>query len=160
MNITIIAAIGNNKELGLNNKLLWNIPEDMQFFKENTIYKPIVMGINTLNSLPKLLPNRKHIVLTHQDIKDNPDIVVCHSLKELLDYIKYLDQEVMIIGGAKVYSETIDYANKMLLTEINSSAKADTFFPQFNKEEWDREVLSEHQYNDIVYKHVLYKKIK
>jgi len=60
--VTLIAAIGRNRELGKNNDLIWKIPEDLKFFKDNTIGKTIVMGINTFNSLPKLLPGRKHIV--------------------------------------------------------------------------------------------------
>ena len=64
MNITLIAAVGKNRELGYKNDLIWKIPEDLEFFRENTINKYIVMGINTFNSLPRLLPNREHIVLT------------------------------------------------------------------------------------------------
>ena len=66
--ITLIAAIGRNLELGLNNDLIWKIPDDLKFFKEQTIGKYIVMGINTFNSLPKVLVNRKYIVMTSKDI--------------------------------------------------------------------------------------------
>ena len=68
--ITLIAAIGKNRELGKNNDLIWHLPEDLKFFKEQTVNKPIVLGKNTLDSLPKLLPNRLHLLLTHQDIKE------------------------------------------------------------------------------------------
>lgn len=157
-NITLIAAIGKNRELGKNNDLIWSIPEDLKFFRDNTIGKNIVMGINTLNSLPKLLPNRKHIVLTHRDIKLDDSIVVVHSIDELLNYIESLDEEVMIIGGARVYSQMIEYANKMLLTEIDEEAIADVYFPEFLVDDWDREELSNNQYNGIKYNHVLYRR--
>lgn len=154
--ITLIAAIGKNRELGKNNDLIWRIPEDLKFFKDNTVGRPIVMGLNTLNSLPKLLPNRKHIVLSHIDVYLDSQIVVVRSLEELLKYIENLDEEVMIIGGAMVYSQMIKYADKMILTEVNKESDADVYFPEFSLDEWNREVLSNHQYNDIDYNHVVY----
>ena len=162
-NITLIAAIGKNRELGYNNDLIWRIPEDLSFFRDNTIGKKIVMGMNTLKSLPKLLPNREHIVLTRKSVEIDSSIMVVHSIDELLSYIELLDEEVMIIGGAQIYNQMIDYANKMLLTEINDGKEADVYFPNFSLDDWDREVLSIHSYNDLNYSHVVYtrkKKIK
>ena len=160
MNITLIAAVGKNLELGKDNTLIWSIPEDLNFFKENTIDKTIVMGMNTLKSLPKLLPNRKHVVLTRKNIELDPSIVVVHSIDELLSYIELLGEEVMIIGGAQIYSQMIEYANKMLLTEIDDSKDSDVYFPSFSLDDWDREVISEHRYNDINYSHVTYTRKK
>lgn len=154
--ITLIAAIGKNRELGKNNDLIWRIPEDLKFFKDNTVGKSIVMGLNTFDSLPKLLPNRKHIVLSHLDVELDPSVVVIHSIEQLLEYIGTLDEEVMIIGGAMVYSQMIKYADKMILTEVDRESDADVYFPEFSFEEWDREVLSNHQYNDINYSYVVY----
>lgn len=159
-NITLIAAIGRNRELGYRNDLIWSIPEDLKFFRENTIGKQIVMGMNTLNSLPKLLPNRKHIVLTRKNVKLDDSILVFHSIEELLQYIESLDEEVMIIGGAQIYSQMIEYADKMLLTEINDSHDADVYFPEFSILDWDRELISNHKYEDIDYSHVMYKRKK
>ena len=132
MNITLIAAVGKNRELGYNNDLIWKIPEDLEFFRENTINKYIVMGINTFNSLPELLPNRKHIVLTRKNIEVDSNVIVVHSIDELLEYINNIDEEVMVIGGSLVYREMIKYADKMLLTEIDDSRLADVYFPLFN----------------------------
>ena len=162
MKITLIAAIGKNRELGYNNDLIWNIPEDLMFFRENTNNKYIVMGINTFNSLPGLLPNRKHIVLTHRDIELDSSVMIFHSIEELLSFISSVDEEVMIIGGALVYKQMIDYADKMLLTEIDDNRVADVYFPEFNIEDWDKLLISSHEYNDIKYNHVSYtrKKIK
>lgn len=155
-NLTIIAAIGKNNELGNNNELIWKIPGDMKFFKENTIGKPVVMGMNTLKSLPGLLSNRKHIVLTHQEVDFDSNIIVFHNKKDLLDYITGLDEEVMIIGGAQIYSLLIEYADKILLTEIDASSEADTYFPKFNKDDWNNKILGESEYQGINYKHVEY----
>ena len=162
MNITLIAAIGKNNELGKDNRLIWSIPEDLKFFKENTLGKPIVMGLNTLNSLPRILPNRRHIVLTHREVSFDPSILVFHSLEELFQYLEILDEEVMVIGGAQIYCQMMEYANKMLLTEIDKTAEADVYFPEFSKNDWDKELVSSQKYNDIEYKHVVYtrKKIK
>lgn len=157
-NITLIAAIGKNRELGYNNDLIWKIPDDLKFFRENTNGKYIVMGLNTFNSLPKLLPNRKHIVLTHRDIELDSSVVIFHSINELLSFIDMLDEEVMIIGGSMIYNQMIEYASQMLLTEIDDSMNADVYFPEFNFNEWDRELISVHNYNEIKYSHVLYRR--
>lgn len=160
MNITLIAAVGKNLELGRDNTLIWSIPEDLKFFRDNTIGKTIVMGMNTLKSLPKLLPNRKHVVLTRKNIELDPSIVVVHSIDELLSYIDSIDEEVMIIGGAQIYSQMIGYASKMLLTEIDDSRDADVYFPNYSLDDWDRDVISEHKYEDIDYSHVTYTRKK
>jgi len=117
-NIIIIAAVGPNNELGKNNDLIWRIPEDMKFFRENTVNKPIAMGINTFYSLPGMLPNRKHIILTHQELEENDDIMVFNNMDDLLNYIENTKTEVMIIGGAQIYKQFLPYADTMLLTEI------------------------------------------
>ena len=162
MKITLIAAIGKNRELGYKNDLIWKIPEDLNFFRDNTINKYIVMGINTFNSLPRLLPNRKHIVLTRRNIELDSSVIVVHSIDELLEYINSIDEEIMIIGGSLIYNQMIEYADKMLLTEIDDSRLADVYFPEFNIEDWDRLLISSNSYNDIKYNHVSYtrKKIK
>lgn len=155
-NISIIAAIGKNNELGKNGKLIWHLKEDMKYFKENTIGKPIVMGINTFNSLPKLLENRKHIVLTHQNI-EIPNVKIYHSKEELLSYLKYLRQEIMVIGGASIYRQFIDIADKLLLTEIDEVDKeADAYFPRFNKDNYNKEIIKNVKESNINYKFVRY----
>lgn len=155
-NVTLIAAIGKDRELGKDNSLIWYIPGDLKFFRDNTTGKHIVMGMNTFKSLPKLLPNRKHIVLTRSNVDLGEEVMVLHNIDELLDYISLIDSEVMIIGGAQIYSLMLEHADKMLLTEIDNNFSADVFFPEFSKNDWDREVLSEQKYEDLEYKHVVY----
>jgi dihydrofolate reductase len=155
-NITMIAAVGKNLELGKNNDLIWHFREDMKFFREQTIGKPIVMGMKTLESLPKLLPQRQHIVLTSKNPNLDESIIIVHSIDELLTKVKSMD-EVMIIGGATVYKEMLDYSDKLILTEIEAEDKeADVYFPDFNKELWNSEVVGEHEEKDIKYKHLVY----
>ena len=158
-NIVIIAAIGPNNELGKDNDLIWKIPEDMKFFRESTINKPVVMGINTFRSLPKMLPNRKHIVLTHQTLKENDDLIVFDNLEELLEYLETIETDIMIIGGAKIYEEFLPHADIMLLTEIekqNNDILADRYFPEFDREEWNSELLGEYSDENIKYKRFKY----
>jgi len=160
-NVTMIAAIGKNNELGKNNDLIWKFKEDMQFFKEQTMGKPMAMGYKTFYSLRggKPLPGRKHIVLTSRNLEENPQITVVRSLEELINYIEEYKEEVMIIGGASIYKAMLEYADKLVLTEIDAEDKeADAFFPEFNKEEWNNELLSEHEENNIKYKHLIYKR--
>ena len=154
-NITMIAAVGRNLELGKDNDLIWHFREDMKFFKEKTMGKPVVMGYKTLESLPKLLPGRLNIVLTSRNLELNPAILVVHSIDELLE--KVMDYpEVMIIGGASVYKQMLPYSDKMYLTEIDAEAEADAYFPSFDHDDWDGEILSEHQEKDVSYKHLVY----
>ena len=158
-NVTMIAAIGKNNELGKNNDLIWRFKEDLNFFKEQTMGKPMAMGYKTFYSLRggKPLPGRKHIVLTSRNLEENPQIKIVRSLEELIDYIKEFGNEVMIIGGASIYKSMIDYADKLVLTEIDAEDKeADAYFPKFNKDEWNSEELSSHEENNIKYKHLVY----
>lgn len=157
-NVSLIAAIGGNNEIGCGNRLIWHLPGDLKFFRDMTIGKDIVMGKNTFYSLPKMLPCRRHIVLTRGDIV-NDDVFVFRSKIELIDYLNDLKKEVMIIGGASIYAQLIDVADKMYLTHIDSTyEQADVFFPNFNHDEWDKELLGTNADNGISYKHVLYKR--
>lgn len=158
-NLVLIAAIGKNGELGKNNKLIWYLPEDLKFFKDNTINHTIVMGYNTFISLPKLLNKRKHIVLTKKDISFPDGVIVFHNKESVLDYAKNTNEDIFIIGGASIYKEFINESDRMILTEIDKiDNNADVYFPKFNKDIFNKEVISEHIYNDIKYKHVLYKR--
>ena len=101
--LIIIGAIGKNRELGKDNNLIWHLKEDLKFFRENTMNHKIVMGYNTFRSLPNLLPNREHIVLTHRDLKID-DVKIFNDFNELVNYLQTLEEEVYIIGGAKIYN--------------------------------------------------------
>lgn len=159
-NVSIIAAIGQNNELGKDNDLIWHLPGDLKFFKNVTMEKDVVMGSITFYSLPRLLPGRRHIVLTGKNI-DNDNVIVIHSKEELIKYLKEIKKEVMIIGGASIYAQMLEYADKMYLTHIDAvEDNADTYFPIFNYDEWDSTLLGTNMDNGISYKHVLYKRKK
>lgn len=156
-NIILIAAIGKNRELGKDNNLIWHIKEDLKFFKENTMGHIIVMGYNTYESLPGLLPGRRHIILTHRDINIE-GVKVFHSLNELLEYLKNIDEDIYIIGGATIYKQFMPYGNELLLTEIDAAcSSADVYFPKWNNEEFTKEIISKID-SDIPYRHIRYRR--
>ncbi len=158
--ISIIAAIGKNNELGVNNNLIWHIPEDLKYFKETTMNKMIVMGYKTYKSLPRLLPGRRHVVLTHHVI-DNDDVLVFNDVDNLINYLNDINEEVFIIGGASLYQEFIDKASKLYLTEIDAIyEEADVYFPVFDMGQYKRKVLKKGNYNNLKYEFTLYDKEK
>lgn len=160
-NLILIGAIGKNNELGKDNKLIWYIPDDLKFFKEITINHTVVMGYNTFISLPKLLVDRKHIVLTRKNIKLPDEVTVFNNKESVIEYAKSHNEDIFIIGGASIYEQFIDDSDKMYLTEINATDNtADVYFPKFNKKEWNQEILKEKEYNNLTFKHVLYKRKK
>lgn len=157
--IKIIAAIGKNNELGKNNNLIWHFKKDLKFFKEETTGHKIVMGYNTFISLPKMLPNRTHIILTHHTI-DNKDVITFSNFEDLLKYLKTLNETIFIIGGSSLYKLFLEIADEIVLTEINDTKDADVYFPKFDKKKYHKEIMDEHKENDISYKHVRYRRIK
>ncbi len=155
--ISLIAAIGKNNELGKDNDLLWHIKDDLENFKNLTMGKYIVMGANTYYSLPKKLKGRKYIVLSKK-IKVIEQGMVFSSFEDLLNFIKLQKEEVMIIGGASIYSLFMPFCDKIYLTEIEDSKEADVYFPKFDKRKFQRKVLEEKKCGDLKYKFVVYER--
>lgn len=155
--ISLIAAIGKNNELGKDNDLLWHIKDDLENFKNLTMGKYIVMGANTYYSLPKKLKGRKYIVLSKK-IKVIEQGMVFSSFEDLLDFIKLQKEEVMIIGGASIYSLFMPFCDKIYLTEIEDSKEADVYFPKFDKRKFQRKVLKEKECENLKYKFVVYER--
>lgn len=163
--IKIIACVGKNLELGKKGNLIWDLPQDLKFFKEQTLNKTVVMGSVTYNSLPRKLPNRKHIVLSYDDNfnKDTKDVTVIYKPEELftLCYELSKKEDVYIIGGASIYKMFIDKADELILTEINAECdSADVYFPVFDKTKYIRRKIGNGQDKNIKYKHIVYTKIK
>ncbi|MCE9585552.1 dihydrofolate reductase [Candidatus Nomurabacteria bacterium] len=134
--ISIIAGIGKNNELGKNNALLWRLPADLKHFKELTSGHSIVMGRKTFESIGKILPNRRNIIITRDKNYKIENAEIAHSLEEALRLAslaqgKHLNEEVFIIGGAEIYKQAMNFADKLYITEINATdKKADVFFPE------------------------------
>lgn len=148
--ISIISSVGKNREIGKNNKLIWHIPNDMKFFKETTMGHTVVMGRCTYESLPGDLPGREMVVVTSTVIDENVQCI--DSIEKVIEKFSDTLDEVFIIGGASIYHQFIQYADRLYLTEINASHDdADTFFPEFDKNKWERIVLGKDVYNGIEY---------
>ncbi len=142
MTITLIAAVARNRAIGLDNKLLYWLPEDMKRFKRLTTGHTIIMGRKTYESLPKgALPNRRNIVLSRQE-RELPGCECYTSLEEALSHCAD-DEEVYIIGGESVYREALPLAHRLCLTEVDDTpARADAFFPDYSQ--WHREKEEHH----------------
>jgi dihydrofolate reductase len=135
--ISIIAAIGENRELGKDNNLLWHLPNDMKRFKNLTTGHTVIMGRKTFESLPKgALPNRKNVVITKNKDACYDNCLVYNSLEEAIRDLDETD-ELFIIGGASIYGQSIKYADKLYITSVHHTFKnADTFFPEITEKEW------------------------
>ena len=136
MSISIIVAIAKNNAIGFENKLLYWLPNDLKRFKALTTGHTIIMGRKTFESLPKgALPNRRNIVLSHQDI-DFPGAERFNSLETALSHCSD-EEEVYIIGGASVYLEAMSIADKLCVTHIDDTPEqADAFFPIIDSSYW------------------------
>ena len=113
MNLSIIAAVGKNDELGKNGDLIWRFKDDMKFFKDMTWGHKIVMGRKTFESLPKLLEGRKHLVLTRKRTPFPKEVDVYHTITDFKIACQNSDEEIFDIGGASIYEELLVYANKL-----------------------------------------------
>ena len=132
--ITLIAAIGRDREIGYNNQLLWSIPEDMKHFKSYTMGKVLVMGRKTFMSIGgKPLPGRKCIVVSTQDHAGLG--IPAKSIEQALS-VEYCYPEIVVIGGASIYEQTIDLADKLVITHVDAEYTADTYFPQIDLTKW------------------------
>ena len=156
--MNLIVAVDKNWAIGYKGKLLISIPEDMKFFRETTTGHTVVMGRKTFDSLPGLLKGRNHIVISRQALELPKEVKLYKSPQEFLEDYENSDEEIFDIGGASLYKELLDYASKLYLTEIDAEAKADVYFPYFDKNDYDREILGVHENQGINFKHVLYKR--
>ena len=143
----------------LNNKLLWHLKNDLINFKKLTLNKTIIMGRKTFESLGRLLPNRKHIVISNNYKTDLEDIEITNDIKEIINRYENSEEEVFIIGGASIYKLFIDDVDTMYITEVLKEFDADAFFPEFDKTKWEQENLGENENNDIKFKHIKYKRM-
>lgn len=138
--ILLIAAVGENYELGKDNQLLWHLPDDFKRFKQLTTGHHIILGRKTFESFPKPLPNRTHVIITRQkDYLKNSQFENCIVVNSIKDALKIVpkDDATYIIGGAEIYKQSIELADVVELTRVHNSFDADTFFPEIDLNEWE-----------------------
>jgi dihydrofolate reductase len=159
MTLNIILALASNNAIGYSNKLPWNIPEDLRWFKTITNNKTIIMGKNTFKSLNnKALPNRKNIVVTSQYFTN--DNITFYNINQTKAYIeKNQDNEdIFIIGGTSLYDEFIDTCDFIYVTYIYKDYEADTYY-KLDTSKFEIHSMSDIlQSNDTSYQHFIYKK--
>ena len=146
MKISLVVVVDEAWGIGLHNQLLCHLPADLQHFKKITMGKPILMGRKTFESMGKPLPGRQNIVLSHQALSI-PGIKSVRSLKEAWKLLKEAP-EVMVIGGAQLFEETLPLASQIYLTRIHHQFSADTFFPKLDLHEWHEIKLGEHEIDE------------
>lgn len=159
-NISIIACVGKNLELGKNNDLIWHLPNDLKYFKNVTSGKTVIMGRRTFDSLPGILPKRRNIVLQLPSEDKIDGVEIFNDIPSILESVKD-EEEAFIIGGASIYKQFLEYANKLYLTEVELGCKdPDVYFPKFDKRKYKKTIVGSGSDNDIKYNFVVYERRK
>ena len=154
--ISTICVTNKNRAIGYQNKLLWDIPDDLKHFKKITKGHTVVMGDKTFESLKGPLPNRNNVIISlNKNYKANGCFVV-HSIEEALKVAKEKEQnnEIFIIGGGSIYKQMLPFTDKLYLTIVDDEPESvDTYFPDYSE---FKNIISEeeHEYNGLKYKFV------
>jgi dihydrofolate reductase len=132
--ITLVAAMGRNRAIGLRGRMPWHLPADLAHFKRATMGKPVVMGRKTWETIGRALPGRQNLVVSR-----NPAFVAegCQVVSSLVEAIESADGfEVMVIGGGELYAQALPLASRLILTMVDAEPDADTWFPEWHASEW------------------------
>lgn len=141
--ITLIAAAGENNELGKDKDLVWHLPDDFKRFKRLTTGHYIIMGRKTFETFPNLLPNRTHVIITRKENYNPPGTIVVHSLEKALEVAKE-DPQPFVIGGGEIYKLSLEKAHIIELTRVHGTFEADTHFPEIDEQKWKLTAREEH----------------
>lgn len=146
MTIAAIVATGLNNEIGKNNQLLWHLPADLKFFKNTTMGCPVIMGRKTFESIGRLLPGRRNLIITRQHNFEMAGAEIYHALPDALASLN--SEKVFIIGGAEIYRLALPYCALVYRTLIKADFDADTFFPDLEKSGFKKTGEECHASND------------
>jgi len=141
MRIAIIVAMAGNRVIGRNNQLPWRIPADLRHFRALTMGKPIIMGRKTYESIGRPLPGRDNIVITADRLYQAEGCQVVYSIDQALQAAGRCE-EALIIGGANLYRQTLEYADRLYLTLVKAEPQGDAWFPEVEPQQW-REIERE-----------------
>jgi dihydrofolate reductase len=163
MILSAICAMASNRVIGKNGDLPWHIPEDFKFFKDKTTGHAMIMGRKTFDSLPGLLPNRLHVVITRQKDYKPEGAVVCATIDEAVAYCRTQTdkwgEEVFIIGGGEIFKQMMPMTDRIYLTEIHVPYEGDAFFPEFDKSIF-KETHRSHREQPVPFDFVTYERQK
>ncbi|QJR82763.1 type 3 dihydrofolate reductase [Alteromonas pelagimontana] len=162
----MIAAMAHNRVIGADNGMPWRLPADLRHFKQKTVGKPIIMGRKTYDSIGKALPGRTNIVLSSKQGFLLPDACVVPTPDDAIDQAMTLtphDEEIMVIGGGKIYEAFMPLANTLYLTFIDLAVEGDTYFPDYLAQgKWNetaREAFSPDDNNPYHYEFVTFERV-
>jgi len=143
MLISLIVAHSSNRVIGIDGQLPWHIPDDLKYFKAITMGKPIIMGRKTFDSIGKPLPGRLNIIITKNTDLTIEECVVVNNLEaaitEAKNYFKTQDtdqEEIFIIGGAQIFKQSMEFVNKIYITEVHAEYAGDVFFDELSDNDW------------------------
>ncbi len=167
MKLAIIVAQSTNRVIGIDNALPWKLPKDLQYFKQVTMGKPVIMGRKTYQSIGRPLPDRSNIVITRDAAYNPAGVQVVNSLDEALELAKVVCDkdgvsEAMVIGGAQIYQQAMPMVDTLYITEVNAVIEGDAFFPSVDYSlyaEQSRQDCVADDSNPYSYSFVTYKKI-
>ncbi len=139
--LSAMLALSQNRVIGVNNGLPWRLSNDLKWFKKTTMGKPLIMGRKTYRSLPGLLPGRPHIVVTRDTGFAADEVIIAHDLDAALIKAEAAAREIgademVIIGGADIFGQSLDRLDRLYLTEVHTVVDGDTFLPEFNTADW------------------------
>ena len=158
--LTLVVAVDAQGGIGIDNKLPWHLPEDLAHFKRVTLGHPIIMGRKTFDSIGRPLPKRRNIVVTRNAGWRHEGVDVALSLQDALALVG--DEQASIIGGAQIFGESLDLADRLVITEIDHVFRCDTFFPPIDPAQWVETARERHHSdaNSCDYSFVTYQKRK
>jgi dihydrofolate reductase len=139
--VSLIVAMARNRVIGADNKIPWHLPNELKLFKSLTMGHHIVMGRKTYESIKRLLPGRRTVIVTRRPDYEVAGAIVVHSVQEALEACR-TDDECFVIGGAELFRETLPIADRLYLTVVDAEPAGDTFMPEFDMARW-RETSSQ-----------------
>lgn len=155
MSIKIIVATAKNGAIGKDNRMPWDLPEDLKYFKEQTMGHTIIMGRKTYDSIGKALPGRKNIVISRNENLNLPNVIIYNSLESAIAQ----EKDAFIMGGAEIYKQALSLADYLYITHIDADIEADRYFPQIDKTDWEKQSSNKiTSQNGIVLEFAIYKR--
>lgn len=149
MRISLIAALGKNRELGKDNKMLWHIKEDFKHFKETTLGHTLLMGRKTYESIGRPLPGRSTFILTRDEHYQQEGCTRVESFEKAIELAKEKgEEELFVAGGGEIYKQFLPQCDRLILSYVDYEGDADTFFPEFDESHWDIQSKEEFKEQD------------
>jgi dihydrofolate reductase len=134
--VVMVAAVADNRVIGLNGDIPWHLSEDLKHFRETTRGNTVVMGRATYDGIGHPLPYRTNVVVTRDPEWSDDGVFVAHGVQEALALAQKFDGDIMIGGGAQIYAQAMPFATHQVLTEVHESPDGDTFYPEFDHAQW------------------------